>query len=203
MNAFTAFRPETYTKLQLNEGIFLENFDYSKVETIDALKTAIASAISAGTGLIGATKGGGTFEATPTLREIEPDGYRGPMIGSTVNDTWTIKLRGTMMEITSANFKRALMSADVTPNTKKTTIKLRNDIKGADYIKSMVWIGKTSKGAVLIDLENVLNTTGATLTFADKGEGTMPFEFLAHAGETGYTEYAPVTIIFLEEATAA
>lgn len=199
MTNITSMRPATYTKLQLNDGVFLEGFAYESIETVAALKTAIANALKDETGVIGATKGGGALEITPTLREIEPDGYRGPMIGSTVNDAWTVKMRGTMMEITAANFKRVLMSAEVTPNTKKTVIKLRNDIKAEDYIKSIVWVGKTSKGAVLVDMQNVLNTNGATLTFADKAEGTIPFEFLAHAGEEGYTEYAPVTIIFLEE----
>lgn len=199
MTNITSMRPDTYTKLQLNDGVFLDGFVYESIENVDALKTAIANALKNKTGVIGATKGGGALEITPTLREIEPDGYRGPMIGSTVNDAWTVKMRGTMMEITADNFKRVLMSAEVTPNTKKTVVKVRNDIKAEDYIKSIVWVGKTSKGAILVDLQNVLNTNGATLTFADKSEGTIPFEFLAHAGEEGYTEYAPVTIIFLEE----
>lgn len=199
MTNITSMRPDTYTNLQLNDGVFLEGFVYESIENVDALKTAIANALKNKTGVIGATKGGGALEITPTLREIEPDGYRGPMIGSTVNDAWTVKMRGTMMEITADNFKRVLMSSEVTPNTKKTVVKVRNDIKAEDYIKSIVWVGKTSKGAILVDLQNVLNTNGATLTFADKSEGTIPFEFLAHAGEEGYTEYAPVTIIFLEE----
>lgn len=198
MNEFTPMRPETYTKIQLNEGIFLEGFSYENIAGIDALKTALASAIKTGTGLIGATKGGGSFEATPTMREIEPDGYRGPMIGSTVNDAWKIKLRGTMMEITADNFKRVLATADKVSNSGKTTLTLRTEIKTEDYIPSLVWVGKTGGGAVVINLKNVLNINGATLTFADKGEGTLPFEFMAHYGEEGYAEHAPVEIVFLE-----
>ena len=48
-------RQETFENLQLNAGIFIKNFDYSSIADADALKTAIASAITSGTNILGAT----------------------------------------------------------------------------------------------------------------------------------------------------
>ena len=92
----TGVRPSTFEKLQLNAGMFLVGFDWSSAEDADAIRTKLAAAIDAETGLIGMTQGGGTFVCTPAIRQIEGDGMRSPFVGSTVNDGWTVKLTGTM-----------------------------------------------------------------------------------------------------------
>ena len=198
----TGLRPETFTKLQLNAGLFLKGFDWASATDAAALKTAIASFIQAGAGVVGATQGGGTFVCTPTIRQIEADGMRAPFVGSTVNDGWTVKLTGTMKEITPENFADALISADVTDESagKVHKVRIRTDIKSTDYIEKFCWIGDTSKGFVLIELENALNIAGATFTFTDKGEGTIPFEFQGHQSNALQQEYAPCTLVFFDPA---
>ena len=199
----TGLRPETFTKLQLNAGLFLKGFDWASATDAAALKTAIASFIQAGEGVIGATMGGGTFVCTPTIRQIEADGMRAPFVGSTVNDGWTVKLTGTMKEITPENFARALMCTNVeaigSGGTAKK-IRIRTDIKTTDYLQKICWVGDTSKGFVLIELENALNIAGATFTFTDKGEGTIPFEFQGHQSNALQQEYAPCTLVFFDPA---
>lgn len=195
----TGLRPETFQNLQLNAGVFLKNFDYSAIADKDALETAVLSALEAGTGTIGATIGGGTFQCTPTIRQIEADGMRYPIIGSTVNDMWTVKLTGTMKECRPENFRDALICADMTKTGSKTVITVRTDIKPSDYIPSMCWIGDTSRGFVLIGLDNVLNLTGANFTFTDKGEGSLPFEFQAHVSDLSKMDHAPFKIVFFDE----
>jgi hypothetical protein len=198
----TGLRPETFENLQLNAGVFLRNFDYSKIETVDALEEAILAALeSGGDKILGATIGGGSFQMTPSIRNIEADGMRYPIIGSTVNDMWTVKLTGTMKECRPQNFKDALICADMTTNTTGniTTLKVRTDIEASDYIESLCWVGDTSKGFVMIDLLNALNLTGANFTFTDKGEGTLPFEFQAHAADLASMKYAPVNIVFFDK----
>ena len=91
-------------------------------------------------------------------------------------------------------------TADVTDTEKKHTIKIRTDIKDADYIDSLVWVGDTSKGYVLIAIKNALNTAGATLTWTDKGEGTIPVEFTAHQDGLETDGYAPCEVIFFDPA---
>ena len=198
----TGLRASTFENLQLNAGMFLANFDYSTAtdaSTLGALlKTEREKA--SGSALIGATRGGGTFVCTPNKRSIEADGKREEWKGSSVNDGWTIKLTTTLLEINSDNLKRSFGTADVTNTEKKHTIKIRTDIKDADYINSLVWVGDTSKGYVLISIKNALNTAGATLTWTDKGEGTIPVEFTAHQDGLETDGYAPCEVIFFDPA---
>lgn len=198
----TGLRASTFENLQLNAGMFLANFDYSTATdaaTLGALlKTEREKA--SGSALIGATRGGGTFVCTPNTRSIEADGKREEWKGSSVNDGWTIKLTTTLLEINATNLKRSFGTADVTDAEKKHTIKIRTDIKDADYIESLVWVGDTSKGYVLIAIKNALNTAGATLTWTDKGEGTIPVEFTAHQDGLETDGYAPCEVIFFDPA---
>lgn len=194
----TGLRPETFENLQTNAGVFLKNFDWSTFTTVEALEEAILGKLEAEEGILGATIGGGSFQCTPTIRNIEADGMRYSIVGSTVNDMWTVKLTGTMKECRPENFKDALICADLETSGNVTKIKVRTDIKAEDYIDSLCWVGDTSKGFVLIELKNALNLTGAKFTFTDKGEGTLPFEFQAHAKNLADMEYAPVEIVFFD-----
>lgn len=198
----TGLRASTFENLQLNAGMFLANFDYSTATdaaTLGALLKTEREKTS-GSALIGATRGGGTFVCTPNTRSIEADGKREEWKGSSVNDGWTIKLTTTLLEINATNLKRSFGTADVTDTEKKHTIKIRTDIKDADYIDSLVWVGDTSKGYVLIAIKNALNTAGATLTWTDKGEGTIPVEFTAHQDGLETDGYAPCEVIFFDHA---
>nr|DAU91708.1 MAG TPA: major tail protein [Caudoviricetes sp.] len=198
----TGLRASTFENLQLNAGMFLANFDYSTATdaaTLGALLKTEREKTS-GSALIGATRGGGTFVCTPNARSIEADGKREEWKGSSVNDGWTIKLTTTLLEINATNLKRSFGTADVTDTEKKHTIKIRTDIKDADYIESLVWVGDTSKGYVLIAIKNALNTAGATLTWTDKGEGTIPVEFTAHQDGLETDGYAPCEVIFFDPA---
>lgn len=198
----TGLRASTFENLQLNAGMFLANFDYSTATdaaTLGALLKTEREKTS-GSALIGATRGGGTFVCTPNTRSIEADGKREEWKGSSVNDGWTIKLTTTLLEINATNLKRSFGTADVTDTKNKHTIKIRTDIKDADYIESLVWVGDTSKGYVLIAIKNALNTAGATLTWTDKGEGTIPVEFTAHQDGLETDGYAPCEVIFFDPA---
>lgn len=197
----TGLRPATFENLQLNAGVFLENFNYSSIANAGALKTALETAIAAGTTILGATIGDGSFVCTPSIRQIEANGMRYPIKGSTVNDMWTVKMTGTMKEVNPANFKRAIPGATISGASPKTTIKVNTDIASSDYITSLVWVGDTSKGYCLIKLDNALNTSGATFTFTDKGEGSIPFEFQAHCASLADMANAPCEIVFFENTT--
>lgn len=198
----TGLRASTFENLQLNAGMFLANFDYSTATDAASLGALLKTEREkpSGSALIGATRGGGTFVCTPNTRSIEADGKREEWKGSSVNDGWTIKLTTTLLEINADNLKRSFGTADVTDTEKKHTIKIRTDIEDADYIDSLVWVGDTSKGYVLIAIKNALNTAGATLTWTDKGEGTIPVEFAAHQDGLETDGYAPCEVIFFDPA---
>lgn len=199
----TSLRPETFDNLQLNAGVFLFNFDANTYTTTTALEDAVLAALEAGTDIMGATIGGGSFNATPSIRQIEADGMRYPIVGSTVNDMWTVNLSTTMKEVNPENFQRALMTCDMTKEGNVTKLEVRTDIKPEDYIPRCSWVGDTSRGFVLIELDNVLNIAGAAFTFTDRGEGQIPVEFQAHVGDLSKMDKAPFRIWFFDEEEAA
>lgn len=192
-------RQETFQNLQLNAGIFIKNFDYDTPANADALKTAIRTAITAGTDILGATRGGGTFTATREIRTPEVDGMRYGFIGADFVDSADAYLSTTLVEVTPSSVKACLGNATSTVDGKKTTITMHTAIQDTDYIGNLCWIGDLADGRlVLIALKNALNTADFTLTFTDKGEGTLAAEFHARQEEVDDYDYAPFEIVFFE-----
>ena len=183
--------------LQLNAGIFLKDFDYSGFKDAASLRAAIASAAKNPLNRIGATRGGGTFRCVPVTREIEADGKRYAFVGSTVIDAWDIRLSTTLLEATPGNFRLAMGCADAHEEGSVVRLTLRTAPREGDYTRSLVWVGDTGQGFVLIDLKNALNTAGLTLTFTDKGEGTIPLEMRAHQDGVADVDAAPVTVLLI------
>ena len=211
MSMITALRPETFSKLQLNAGAFLVNFDYSSATDAKSLRALITAAIKAGTTkTLGATRGGGTFSLTPMVRNIEADGKRGEFFdratgsGSTVNDGYTSNMTGTLLEFDENTFVALGGKVDddsANPNVKHLIF--QNEFTADNYIESLVWVSDLGKGKVLlIDLKNALNTAGVTFTFTDKGEGTLPFTFVAHCSSVDDIDQAPAEVYIFEQAAA-
>lgn len=193
----TGLDATSLNNLQLNAGIFLKDFDYSGLTDASALRSAIAEAGKDLSHRIGATRGGGSFRCVPVTREIEADGKRYAFVGSTVVDSWDIRLTTTLLEATPGNFRLAMGLADVSEQGSVSRLTLRTEARESDYVKSLVWVGDTSQGLVLIDLKNAMNTAGLTLTFTDKGEGTIPLEMRAHQDSVGDLDLAPVTVLLI------
>ena len=82
----------------------------------------------------------------------------------------------------------------MTTNGSRTTIQARNSIKTEDYIPHLAWVGDTAQGLIAIELDSALNISGASFTFTDKGEGTLPVEFQAHYATMQNQETAPFRI---------
>lgn len=192
-------RKETFENLQLNAGIFIKNFDYATPADAEALKAAVAAAIQDGTNILGATRGGGTFTATREIRTPEVDGMRYGFIGSDFVDSADAYLSTTLIEVTPASIKACLGNADSSASGKKTTIKMHTAIQVSDYITNLCWIGDIADGRmVLIALKNAMNTADFSLTFTDKGEGTLAAEFHARQESVSDYDYAPFEIVFFE-----
>lgn len=198
----TGLDASSMKNLQLNAGIFLRDFDYSGCRDAAALRDAIVEAARSEKHRIGATRGGGTFQCTPQTRQIEADGKRYGYVGSTVVDAWDIKLTTTLLEATPGNFSLAMASADVVTQGSVSRLTLRTEPRESDYIRSLVWVGDTSQGFVLIDMKNALNMSGLNLTFTDKGEGTIPLEMHAHQDSVDDCDAAPVTVLLIGGAGA-
>lgn len=195
-------RPDAFKELQLNAGIFLVDFNHSTIATADALKTAIASAVTAGTNILGVTRGGGTFTVTKEIRTPEVDGVRYASKGQDFIDSADAYLSGTLLEVNAINFKRLLSTGESVTEGKKTTVTMHTAVDpDTDYIPSLVWVGDIADGRlIMVVLDNAFNTADFSLTFTDKGEGTMPFEF--HARQENVNDYdkAPFKVIFFDKA---
>lgn len=194
-------RSEAFQNLQLNAGIFLVDYDYSSITDATALKAALATLVSGNSDkILGVTRGGGSFTVTREIRTPEVDGMRYPFKGADFVDSVDAYLSGTELEVVPQNFKRILGTGVSSTSGKKTTIKMRTAINSdTDYIESLVWIGDLADGkVVLIKLDNAFNTADFNLTFTDKGEGTMTFEFHARQADVLDYDYAPFEVVFFD-----
>lgn len=199
MSHITPLRSETMQKLQLNAGAFLIGFDYSTYANATTLRTALATALADNTKVLGATRGGGNFTVTSEIREPDIDGKRYRFKGGAFVDSVDAQLSGTLVEINPSVFAKIMATGEATTSGQKTTIKMHTAIEATDYISSLVWVGDMSNGGVvLIALKNALNNNGMTLTFSDKGEGTVPFEFHAYQASVADYDYAPFEVLFLD-----
>lgn len=195
-------RTEAFQNLQLNAGVFLVGFDYSNIADADALKTAIQTALATPANILGVTRGGGSFTVTKEIRTPEVDGMRYPFKGADFVDAVDAYMSGTLLEVVPNNFKLLLGTGDVATSGKKTTVTMHTAIKDTDYIDHLCWAGDLADGrVVVIELDNAFNTADFNLTFTDKGEGTMTFEF--HARQEEVTDYddAPFRVVFFGKAT--
>ena len=91
----TGVTEKTPLNLQLNAGVLLKNFDTETDEITD-------------TNIIGATRGGGSFSAVPTVHQATADGVPTNYKGLDRIDEWVVTLNATLIETTPENIKRAL-----------------------------------------------------------------------------------------------
>ena len=175
MTIFSGFTANTPKHLQMDAGAFLKNYDITK-DTWESAK---------GTKLIGATAGGGSFSAVPSIRKVEIDGVKGAVKGLQDIDEWVVTMTANVKEITADALKLALAAADSkdsqTP-ANYTHITARNQLKDEDYLQNLTWVGRLSgtNEPVIIVVKNALATNGLTISFADKAEGVIPVTITGH-----------------------
>lgn len=177
--AFTGVTANTAKHLQLDAGAFFKNFD-----------PATDTFASASSKLIGATAGGGSFAAIPTIRRIEVDGLKGATKGYEALDEWQVTLTANVKELTVGALELALTtgshtsvkspSSETSDNYEK--IVAANDIADSNYTTNVTWVGRLSGSnlPIIIVVKNALATNGLTLTTADKSEGVVAMTLTGH-----------------------
>lgn len=172
---YSGYTSKTAENLLLDAGAFFANFD---IATDD-----FDTAVTAGK-LLGATRGGGQFTATPELRAIEVDGVKGAAKGLQVIDSWDVNMTANVLEVTLDGLKKALIASEVdtTTNLEYDILKAKNVIELTDYIDNITFVGKKSGTAepVIIQVYNAINTTGLSLQTQDKGEAVIAMTFKGH-----------------------
>ena len=167
----TGLTDRTIVNLQLNAGVLLTK--YAKGTDIEE------------DDIIGATRGGGSFTAVPTVHQAAVDGAPAYTKGLERVDDWVVTLNATMVEVNDDAISRALGVGVVktetgSGTTKDTTFTVKRTVNDADY-KDLYWVGDLSNGQnVVIKIKNALNTSGLNLTFTDRGEGTYALALIGH-----------------------
>lgn len=200
LSPLTSATPE---HLQLGCGVLLTNLDVNDDASPEQLREAIARAMDDGRTL-GVTRGGGRCVCKPLLRQLDADGLRAPRVGLMSCDGWTCRLTATLLELSPDNLTMALACATqaVDRITGRTMILPRAALSDQDFIPRVTWVGDTGSGLMMIDMRNVLNLSGAALTFNDRGEGELPVELQPHLGRDDAPGALPFRISLLTEATA-
>lgn len=171
---YSGFTEATAEKLLLDAGAFFKNFEVG----VDTFESAVA-----GDKLLGATQGGGTFSAVPTIRKIEIDGVKGAAKGLEAIDEWVVTITANMKEISEDVLVTALAAgASVTGSAGYKKIAANNYIQLTDYIDNITWVGKLSgsETPVIIQVHNALSTGGLTLQTQDKNEAVVALTFTGH-----------------------
>ena len=181
-NGITAGTPKN---LQLDAGAFFTGFEVGKDTYTSAKKAGKC---------LGATQGGGTFTAKPTIRTVDVDGAVGRVKGLTDIQTWEVSLSATVIETTVKSLKAALTAATVTEGTGTdastgngipngyTEIKGNAGISDTDYISDITWVGCLSGSTepIIIQIKNALNEDGLSMDFAPNSEGKVKMTFYAY-----------------------
>lgn len=176
--AYSGITSDTTKHIQLDAGAFFKNFI---VGTDD-----YASAKAAGK-CLGATQGGGTFEAKATQRTISVDGAVGRVKGLTDISTWDVSMSATLLETTVETLKLALGCATATKTGEDsvagyTKITGNSGIAEDDYIDNITWVGHIAGSAkpIIIQLKNALNEDGLSFAVQPQSEGKIGITFWAY-----------------------
>lgn len=127
---------------------------------------------SIGTTPIALTRGGGKFTVEREYREIEADGYPGPIKGNIVIDKSNAKLEINQLSIVPQDFSTYYPGLSVSTETEGSVkIEGTTTIKDSDYQDSVTWTGKTREGkAVKITIKNAINLENIDWEMQDKSE---------------------------------
>lgn len=197
-------QPESFKNVQLGAGMFVVNLDVSAIEadpathktttTAAEFASILDAAVAAGKSL-GATTGGGTFNAVPQMEQIPVDGMTYPIVGSTVAYSWEVTLGTTIKEITPENLSLVLPMAETDEATGGITAS--STLLPSHYIPSVGWCGRLIDGRLAyIELLNALNIEGMAMKINDRGGAEIPVNFRAHQADMTKMQTAPFRIIF-------
>lgn len=203
----TGLTKKTPQRIQLDAGAVMKNVQLDGVETAEAMKAIVASILKGETtsgSLLGATRGGGTINIAPTVRNLEADGMREPIVGSELVDEWTTTLQTTLLEVTEDTLSLALPMLEWSGSGGLRIAKLGRNIKEEHYLENVMWVGNTGFGLMAVLFENALHTGGLSMAVQDKGNGTIPVTISAHSNGYAFEEdYLPVKFFLLDEKASA
>ena len=138
----------------------------------------------AGERVLGPTRGGATFDATQTIRDIEFDGRNGKSKGMQIIDFIDAKLTFVSLAISKEDLQLAMpyLSANsVDADILECTPESLGLIEDSAYLTNITVFGKvTGGGYKRITVFNAMNEAAFNLAAVPKGEGTVSMEVFGH-----------------------
>lgn len=195
MKILSAFNETTSKDFQLGAGILVTGL--TNIEEFDGTIKAPAKTI-------GVSAGGWKFTAVPEFWNLYEgvDGVVGDMKGGKQYANWEVKISGSTKAVNYENMKMALASTINPTGTKYKKFSVDINITEEHYLPNVCWIG-THAGSdkpMVIELLNVLNMSGLSITAEDKNTGTIEFELTAHFDPAKPLE-VPFNIYYPADAT--
>lgn len=200
MKRFSGFTDGTMKKRLLDAGAFFKNYDLTKT---------YAENRAAGK-LVCATQGGGSFAATPSVRQVQVDGLATYTRGTEENDEWTAELSMKLLESDADIAAMCLGAASVektsgdTQPTGYLRVHPKDTFEDDDYIDNVVWVGRwaDNQKPVMIVIYNALSLGGLNWAMEDRKETITECKLTAHYGppDDDGNQDAPFDIFYPEVA---
>lgn len=168
MGRFTKIPEETFSELQLDAGVLLNQFNPDNPAIADGA-------------IITATTGGINATCVPTFSDMGEDVDNCPVNMKELKhlDGWECKLGFTALGVSPATIKMSLGCADIDSNNASKIIP-RRDLKQTDFAH-IWWVGdRADGGLVAIQLLNALSTGGFSLQTTKAGKGQISCELTGH-----------------------
>ena len=190
---YTKLAADAFSKLQLNAGLIVKNFDPETGTVSDA-------------DILFATSEGSAFEATPSFSDFGEDIDNCPANTMELKklDYYEVLLSGTAVTMDTDSAKMLVGAADVSGNK----VTPRADLLPEDF-NELWWVGDYSDdntdengGFIAIKMINALSTGGFKLQSNNKGKGQFEYEFMGHYSMTDVS-IVPFEIYIKEGGAAA
>lgn len=154
----------------VNAGLILKS-----APTVDLTTNTVTIANSS---ILGATRGGITFNPKPQARSRAVDGIAANTVGIHAVDRYEPTLSGTFITATLEVLLKAVGFGDVDAVT--NAIAARHEVKSEDYADLWFYMQMSDGGAEIIKLNNAICTAGADIKTNDNGETEIPLTFVAN-----------------------
>lgn len=151
-------------KIQIDEGVVVLNFGEENEK------------------ILGPTRGGAEFVATPSIRDIEFDGRKGKTAGMQVKDGEDVSLKINTLCCSQENLALAIPNA--TPKSEEGNLIEQGDfgvIKAENYLMNIAVVTKMLDGTFkILVVKNAMHEGAFNFKTASKSENEHSLEFLGH-----------------------
>ena len=156
-------------KIQIDEGLIYLNFG-------ETGETKLAP-----------TRGGGEFNATVTIRDVEFDGRAGKTAGMQVIESQSATLKVVCLCMSQEQLQLAIPNCQISGTGSAAIIKNPKTglIPSSEYLKNVTMFAKLMDGKYKkITIYNAMHEGGFTAKAVQKAEGELSLEFQAHYDAT-------------------